>query len=199
MAVGIQREACGVVTEHAGERLYINAVLQCKRCEIDSIRNDCYEGTPCLINKFGIRDEQQLEAVEADITMLKAAELEQKPIDGSFDFEHYRAIHRYLFEDLYDWAGEIRSIDMSKKGTNFVRAAGINDIAQRCFARLKKENFFIGLPHDEFADSIVDFYCSTNMLHPFREGNGRTQRIFISQLVRHAGYELNFSEIDVER
>lgn len=141
---------------------------------IDSIRNDCYEGTTCLINKFGIRDEQQFAAVEADITMLKAAALEEKPIEGSFDFEHYRAIHRYLFEDLYDWAGEIPSIDMSKKGTNFVRTAEINDIAQRCFARLKKENFFIGLPHDEFAYSVVDFYCSTNMLHPFREGNGRT-------------------------
>jgi len=165
---------------------------------IDSIRNDCYEGTTCLINKFGIRDEQQLAAVEADITMLKAAALEQKPVDGSFDFEHYRAIHRYLFEDLYDWAGEIRKIDMSKKGTNFVRADEINDIAQRCFERLKKENFFIGLTHDEFVDSIVDFYCSTNMLHAFREGNGRAQRIFISQLVRHAGYELNFSEIDAD-
>lgn len=165
---------------------------------IDSIRNDCYEGTTCLINKFNIRDEEQLAAVEADITMLKAAELEQKPIEGIFDFDHYRGIHKYLFEDLYDWAGKIRSIDMSKKGTNFVRATEINDIAQRCFARLKKENFFTGLPHDEFVDSIVDFYCSTNMLHPFREGNGRTQRIFISQLVRRAGYELNFSEIDAD-
>lgn len=165
---------------------------------IESLSNNCYEGTTCLINKFNIRDEHQLAAVEADITLLKAAELEQNPIDGNFDFEHYRAIHKYLFEDLYDWAGEIRSINMSKKGTNFVHASEINDIAQRCFKRLKKENFFVGLPHDKLVENIVDFYCITNMLHAFREGNGRTQRIFITQLVQHAGYEINFSEIDTD-
>lgn len=57
-------------------------------------------------------------------------------------------------------------------------------------------NNYVGLDHNSFVDEITDFYCSTNMLHPFREGNGRTQRAFLQQLIRNAGYDLRFSEID---
>ncbi len=101
---------------------------------IDAVTADCYEGTTCLINKLDIRDEQMLPAVEADITFAKATELEGQPIYGNFDFEHYKAIHRYLFEDLYDWAGEIRQINISKKGTGFAKASEISAIADHCFA-----------------------------------------------------------------
>jgi len=65
-----------------------------------------------------------------------------------------------------------------------------------CFKRLKDENYFKGQEFHEYISNIVDFYCVTNMIHPFREGNGRTQRIFISQLIRLAGYDIDFSKID---
>lgn len=163
---------------------------------IDALTDNCYEGTTCLINKLNIRDEETLKAVEAAITFAKISELEQMPIKGNFDFEHYKSIHRYIFEDLYEWAGKIRNVDISKKGTSFTLASNIEDLAGRCFERLKSENFFKTDDFDLFIENIVDFYCVTNMLHPFREGNGRTQRVFISQLIRKNGYEIDFSRID---
>ncbi len=86
---------------------------------ITALTNDYYEGTNCLINKFNIQNEEQLAKIEAGITLAKTAELERNPISTSFDFEHYKQIHRYLFEDLYEWAGSVRTVDISKKGTNF--------------------------------------------------------------------------------
>ena len=67
---------------------------------IDALTNGCYEGTTCLINKLGIRDEKQLDVIESHITIAKISQLLQNPIQGNFDFEHYKAIHRFLFSDL---------------------------------------------------------------------------------------------------
>lgn len=163
---------------------------------IDALTDNCYEGTTCLINKLNITDEETLKNIEAAITFAKISELEQTPIDGNFDFEHYKAIHRYIFEDLYDWAGKIRDVDLSKKGTSFTLAKDVESLAERCFARLKNENYFETDDFDLFIENIVDFYCVSNMLHPFREGNGRTQRVFISQLIRKNGFDIDFSLID---
>jgi len=165
---------------------------------IDTITADCYEGTSCLINKFGITDDKQLSLIEGQITFAKGSELERNPIKGNFDFEHYKAIHKYLFDEIYEWAGKIRTVDMSKKGTNFAKANEIEKLADACFLRLKSKNYFKRQEFDEFISNIVDFYCVTNMLHPFREGNGRTQRIFISQLIRYSGYDINFSSINTD-
>ena len=71
---------------------------------VDAVTNDCYEGTACLINKFGITDQLILSKVEADITFAKTAELEKEPLPGVFDTEYYKKIHSFLFGDLYDWA-----------------------------------------------------------------------------------------------
>lgn len=163
---------------------------------LDSLTDDCYPGTTCLINKFNIRQERQLAVIESGITTLKEAELLERPLPGKFDFEHYKAIHRYLFEDIYDWAGKVRTVDIAKKDTKFVKAAEIEEVAGRVFSRLNRCNNFEGLSFNEFIENIVDFYCTTNMLHPFREGNGRTQRAFFTQLIRNAGYDINFSGVD---
>ena len=165
---------------------------------IDVLKDDCYEGTSCLINKFDIRDEKQLDTVEAHITLAKISILQQNPIAGKFDFEHYKAIHKFLFEDIYDWAGIPRVVDISKKGTAFVKAEEIESIADACFKRLKSQNYFKELDIYSFVEKITDFYCVTNNLHPFREGNGRTQRVFLSQLALNAGYEMNFADIDTD-
>ena len=165
---------------------------------IDPISADCYEGTTCLINKFGIKDEKKLSQMETLITTAKCKELEVNPIDGDFGFEHYKAIHRYIFEDLYDWAGQVRTASISKKGTVFTLPESIEPLAVRIFTGLQKENCYIGYDNDRYIESIVDFYCRTNILHPFREGNGRTQRVFLSQLIRHSGHDINFSTIDTD-
>ena len=165
---------------------------------IDPISADCYEGTTCLINKFGIKDEKKLSQMETLITTAKCKELEVNPIDGNFGFEHYKAIHKFIFEDLYDWAGKIRTVSISKKGTVFTSPESIEPLADRIFSGLQKENCYIGYDNDRYIESIVDFYCRTNMLHPFREGNGRTQRVFLTQLIRHSGHDINFSTIDTD-
>lgn len=163
---------------------------------IDSLTADCYPGTSCLINKLDIRDEEMLAEYEAMVTTAKVALLEQNPLPGNFDFDHYRAIHKFLFEDLYAWAGQIRTVDMSKKGTAFVKAGEIKMLGEKAFARLNHRRNFAGLAHETFVESIVDFYTVINLLHPFREGNGRTQRVFFTQLIRNAGFDIHFAEVD---
>ena len=163
---------------------------------IDPISANCYPGTTVLINKFDIHDEVTLSEVEGTLTAAKSAQWLNEPEKDTFDFEHYKAIHRFLFADLYDWAGQVRDVNISKKGTIFCPAEKINEQTNKIFSYLKEQNFLCGLTKDSFVDGLVDFYCSTNMLHPFREGNGRTQRVFLSQLAQNAGYVLNFAEID---
>lgn len=165
---------------------------------VDPISDNCYEGTTCLINKFGIQDEDTLAKLESKITVAKSAELELETLNDGFNEDDYRAIHRYLFSDLYDWAGEYRTVNISKKGTSFADSEKIPDLMHRCFARLKKVNYFLDLNFDEFVDEIVDLYCTLNHIHPFREGNGRTERVFITQLVRYNDCDINFSDIDTD-
>ena len=162
---------------------------------IDAVTDGCYPGTTCLINKLGIQDEAVLAETEAAIVFGKASLLDQQPVQGCFDFDHYKRIHQFLFCDLYDWAGQTRMIDISKKGTVFVAAKEIAQCADACFRRLAS---FVGegLSHRELAETVADFYHTVNMLHPFREGNGRTQRIFFTQWIRHLGYDLDLTSAD---
>lgn len=164
--------------------------------ELDPIQDHCYPGTTVLINKLDIREEAALREAEALATFINASRLEQSPLAGDFDFAHYKAVHRFLFSDLYDWAGKIRTVNISKKGKVFCPAEEIERTATAIFERLKRRHFFKDLPHDKFVDEITDFYCVTNDLHPFREGNGRTQRAFFTQLIRSAGYEIDWANVD---
>ena len=103
---------------------------------MESATDGYYPGTACLINKLGIRDEVALAETAAAVVFGKASLLDQQPITGGFDFDHYKRIHQFLFCDLYDWAGQIRTINISKKGTAFVPAAEIELCADACFKRL---------------------------------------------------------------
>ena len=162
---------------------------------MELLKDNCYEGTTCLVNKLNIRDEKMLQQVESSITLVKFSYLMANPLPGSYDFEHYREIHRYLFGDLYDWAGEIRTINLSKKGTSFMKAEQIEASANACFERINSLDFS-KMSHDELIEEFADFYNTLNLIHPFREGNGRTQRLYFTQWMRHLGYDVNLSEID---
>jgi len=165
---------------------------------LDSTNLDCYEGTSVLINKLNIRDEVQLMENEALITGIKSAVLLCEDMLEGFDFGNYKDIHKILFEDLYSWAGEIRSVSLSKSSTKFVDPDKIETLGFEIFNRLKKENYFKEMNRDDFVKEIADLYNNINILHPFREGNGRTQRIFFIQLIRQAGYDIDFSELNSE-
>ena len=159
--------------------------------------DNCYEGTTCLVNKLGIRDEKKLAEIEAGITFAKAVMLEETPINGDFDFEHFKKIHDFLLCDLYEWAGQVRTVDISKKRTKFLDAASVESIGTKCFAK-GREGYFENLFFDEFVKRIAKFYNDVNYIHPFREGNGRTQRIYFTQLIRHYGYDINFADVDTD-
>lgn len=163
---------------------------------IDSLTEDCYAGSSVLINKFDIQDQRILDDVEAVIVTAQQEKWLAYPLANSFDFGHYKDIHKYLFDDLYAWAGKIRTVNISKKRTNFCPCDDITDRADALFARLKGLNYLKCLDDGIFVEELVDFYIQTNYLHPFREGNGRTQRVFITQLVRNAGREIDFSQMD---
>ena len=165
---------------------------------IDSTTDHCYEGTTCLINKFDIRDEQKLSEAEAAIVFGKLTMLKQDPVQGGFDFEHYKQMHHFLFCDIYDWAGQIRDINLSKKGTDFVSADQIDACAKSCFQRLQSFHAK-GLSRRELAEELADFYHTINMLHPFREGNGRVQRAFFEQWAEERlGCSLNLTAVDAD-
>ena len=96
---------------------------------------------------------------------------------------------------MYEWAGFPRKADISKKGTLFVEAERIQECADACFARIATFDFS-KMDRDEMVAEAADFYSTLNMIHPFREGNGRTQRIFFTQWLRHLGFELDFANVN---
>lgn len=164
--------------------------------DLSSTSVDCYEGTTTLINKLGITDEKELNSTEALITTYKAAILINEPLAHDFDFDDYKGLHKFLFENLYDWAGIPRTINLSKTSTVFTSPERIDELGEKIFARLKQLNYFTKLPSNEFIIEIAELYHSLNMLHPFREGNGRTERVFFVQLIRNAGYDIDYSSLD---
>lgn len=164
---------------------------------MDPSSENCYEGTTCLVNKFNIRDDKKLLELEAQITFAKAVMLEESPIEGDFDFQHFKKIHKFLFCDLYDWADQIRTVDISKKRTHFVKFNQIESVATACFQKIAN-GFLDDLSFDDFVERIAELYNDINRLHPFREGNGRVERVFFTQLIRSHGYDINFSEVDTD-
>lgn len=154
----------------------------------------CYPDSDVLKNRMGIRDGEQLVQLEKRLTMLRILELMDKPIQGKFDLKHMQSIHKYIFQDIYDWAGKIRKVDIAK-GNMFCNAKFIESQAEEIFGKLKEENYLQGLDEKEMSVRLAYFFSEINALHPFREGNGRCQREFIRTLALHTGYIINFANV----
>ncbi|MDR0914637.1 MAG: Fic family protein, partial [Oscillospiraceae bacterium] len=156
-----------------------------------------YPNTTVLINKFGIKDDDKLNEVERKLTQVKAVELINHPIKGKFDFKHFCKIHKFLFEDVYEWAGKERQGGfMSKGGTVFARSEFIESMFSEYYEKLEKDNFLKGLSKERFCEKLAYYMAEVNTIHPFREGNGRTTKIYFEQLSEQAGFDLDFSTID---
>ena len=160
-----------------------------------------YPGTEVLINKFNIKNSEELVEVERRLTSLKYQDIREGKIkiNKTFDYEHLKSLHKELFKDLYDWAGKERAVDISKSNTLFCRAMFIEEEARRIFNNLKKDNFFKDIKDkSEFSKKLGQLFLDINMLHPFREGNGRSQRLFIGDLAIENGYYLEWNNIPKE-
>jgi cell filamentation protein len=141
-----------------------------------------YPGTTVLKNLRGLTDPQELAAFEARSTHRRLSELLEAPMSGRLDSEHLKAIHRYIFQDVFEWAGQFRTVDISKGGDLFGRAAFLETALEQTFEKLIAENHLAGLDQDKFAQRAAYYLGELNAAHPFREGNGRTQREFIREL-----------------
>jgi cell filamentation protein len=158
-----------------------------------------YPGSDVLINKPGITDSLALEAFEADATAIRMLELLQEPSPGTFDVQHLRGIHRHLFQDVYDWAGDFRLVDISRGASRFANFPLIEGYLSKCLAQLKNEGLLCGVKPDDFVSRLAFYMGEINAVHPFREGNGRVQRVFCAQIALSAGYFIDFEGVDQEQ
>ena len=157
----------------------------------------CYPDSDVLVNKLNIKDNDTLNEAERKYTAIRGWELIHHPISGKFDLKHLQAIHKHLFQDLYEWAGEIRTVDIAKTNL-FCLARFIDSYAEDIFGKLKSDNYLIGLSKDELVKKCAYYFCEINALHPFREGNGRSQREFIRELALNAGWNLDWYKVEPE-
>ena len=159
----------------------------------------CYPGTNVLRNKLNIQDLDILHEAERDYSSIRQVELYKKGITGDFSLKHLCSIHRQLFQDIYSWAGELRTVDISK-GTISCLVPFIEEQFAFLYRKLRKENFLKDITDQkEMAEKLAYYLGEINMIHPFREGNGRTQRIYIEQLCMNNGrFEIDFTEVSKE-
>ncbi|HBK3301537.1 putative adenosine monophosphate-protein transferase Fic [Citrobacter koseri] len=154
-----------------------------------------YPGLNIMRNRLGIRQVQRLEQAAYELTALRAATIEAGPLVRGLP--HLRAIHRQLYQDVFDWAGQLREVDIYQGDTRFCHFAYIEKEGNALMQDLEEEGYLVGLTKEKFADRLAHYYCEINVLHPFRIGSGLAQRIFFEQLALHAGYILIWSGIQV--
>lgn len=152
----------------------------------------CHAGSRVLLNKRGITSAIELEEFETAMVALRG----RQPLPtGKADPAHYQAIHRHLFQDVYDWAGEYRSIRIAKGQSMFCFPDHIVGQMDALFPRLHGAFFLPGGERSDFVNAAADFLAELNAIHPFREGNGRTQLTFLFLLGLRADHPLDMTRI----
>jgi cell filamentation protein len=168
-----------------------------KPVDYDAIADPyCYPDTTVLRNIPDIRDANALAEFEAVITAQRADE--PLPV-GRLSIRHYRAIHHHLFQDVYAWAGKFRTVRLGKDGSAFCYPENIAREMQRLFADLGRRRHLKELSLEAFAAAAAHFLATLNAIHPFREGNGRTQISFLTVLADRGGHPVNFDRLAPER
>ncbi len=161
----------------------------------DSVEPEYYPNTTVFVNLLNISSSQKLRNKEAGFTVIRSIELLQKPAltPQTFNFMHLRSIHHYLFQDLYEWAGKPRSYDMRKNGNEFTPAKYLAKYEEQVFTRsIKFANCQQRPSISKATTKLASCLGILNTYHPFPEGNGRTQRIFISELANTFQYFINW-------
>jgi len=155
-----------------------------------------YPFTQVLKNLAGIEDSNRLQQFEAVSTAYRISELSLSPISGKFDATHLQRIHRHIFQDVYSWAGEFRTVNMRKEGEFwFCRREFIEQSLIDLSGKLSGENQLKATTPEQFGSRAGYYMSELNAIHPFREGNGRTQREFIRVLGLRAGLSVNWAQV----
>lgn len=155
----------------------------------------CYPGSAVLINLADLTDQAVLDDYETEMVALRA----QEPAPpGRFGPPHYRAIHLHLFQDVYAWAGRYRTVRTFKGGNPFCFPEYIDGQMKHLFTRLAGQDFRPGVDADAFVLALASFLTELNVIHPFREGNGRTQQTFFALLGHRAGHPFRLAALEAE-
>jgi len=157
-----------------------------------------YPGTSVLRNLRDIRDAGVLGEFEAEATTRRLRQLEHKPLSGVFDARRLQAIHHHIFQDVYEWAGEFRTVSISKSGDPFALPQHIASSLDKTSAELSHEGQLAGTDIELFASRSAYYLGEINAIHPFREGNGRTQREFIRELALQSGLTIDWTQVSRE-
>lgn len=158
----------------------------------------CYSDSNVLKNKLNIRDNKLLKTAEEEITLIKQMELLKNPIKGNFSKAHLMNIHKFIFEDIYSFAGKIRREQISKADTMFYPPNLIDRELDKVFAKIKEKNMLRETDEEKVFDNLAYVMAELNIIHPFREGNGRSIREFIRLMAKRMGYDLNWGNVDRE-
>ena len=156
----------------------------------------CYPNSDILINSLNIHDEALLEEAERDISSLCANHIEFAL--PPYDLNYFCALHKALFGDLNPWAGELRQIDISKGNTRFCSYQRIEIEVQKLFSAIDYGNTLVELSRDDLVIAIADLYADMNVIHPFREGNGRAQRVLFEHMIINCGYDIDWSIVEAD-
>lgn len=163
--------------------------------EADNSDPAYYAGTTVLRNLVGLQDQAALDEFETEMVTIRS---EEGVPEGNLTAMHYRAIHRHLFQDVYVWAGEDRNIRTGKGGNWFCYPEYIASQMATLFARLINPAFQPGGDSNAFILALAEFVGELNAIHPFREGNGRTQLVFIRLLGQRAGHPFRLQNVEAE-
>ncbi|MGK7376786.1 Fic/DOC family protein [Planococcus sp. 1R117A] len=155
----------------------------------------CYPDSDVLINNFNLMDDEKLKELEKVYTLFRLSELKINKPANPVDMEAFLAIHQYILQDVYPFAGELRKEMISKGSSSFAHPKFIEPELHKIFTELAAENYLKDLPRERFIPRLAYFLAELNALHPFREGNGRTVREFARQLAINAGYQLEWEKI----
>jgi cell filamentation protein len=178
-----------------------------------------WPGTNVLRNKLNIDNSLLLSFVETQVSYSRIYERVIAGATGSFDYDHMRQVHRALFSDVYDWAGEPRTVPdnpMTKRGPDVVNhevadpnaptvvyryypGPQVAAAAETLYARLADEQWLSGLERERFVSRLSRYWGAANAIHSFREGNTRSQLVFFHELARNAGYDVGLSMLHDER
>lgn len=150
--------------------------------------------TGILRNLVGATNYQDLRKAEGDIVTL--AEISLANILHTVDLVELKKIHKALFGKIYDWAGELRIVDIRKGSEEyFLSYKYLENGAKFIFERIAEEKYLKEINREDFVKRLAYFYEQVNFIHPFREGNGRTQRIFWQKVANEAGYKIDWSKV----
>lgn len=156
----------------------------------------CYPDSDVLKNKLNIRNREELKQAEEEITALKQYMLMESPIKGRFTKTQLMNIHRFLFEDIYPFAGHIRREQISKGDTMFFPPHLISQELDKVFAKLHSEKMLHATDKKRQIEHLSYIMSELNVIHPFREGNGRSIRELIRYMALYYGFSLDWSLVD---